>query len=68
MHDAHRLAMLRNQKVPFAVADAMLAGARALEGQCAPDQALVKTLRRRNFLSIGRMERDACRKAALLPR
>ena len=36
-HDAHRLAVLGNQEVDLATADAMLSSAGAIESQCAMD-------------------------------
>ena len=55
-HDAYRFAMFGLQKADFTVANAMFAGACAVHGQGAQDQALVKRLAAGDFIGVIRVK------------
>src|SRR6202043_2293139 len=57
-HDAHRLAVLGEQEVDLAAADAVLAGTGAIERQRTMDQPLVEALRFRHLPGVVRIEHD----------
>src|SRR5262249_26733487 len=57
-HHAHRLAVLGDQGIDLAAADAVLAGAGAVEGQRPMDQSLVQSLHLRSLLRVVWIEHD----------
>src|SRR5258708_6788565 len=65
VHYAHRLAVLGDQEIDLAAADAVLAGAGAVERQRAMDQPLVEALRLRHLSWVVRIEHEADVKIAV---
>src|SRR5579883_3614816 len=58
-HDAHGLAMLGDEEVHLAIADAMLAGAGAVHGDGALHHAVVEPARLGDLLGLPRIENES---------